>query len=1332
MALTRYFHFRRGSTTRVSPPAFIKHNGLCWKRVDGERALYGEGILYEDDTYYGFTNEEDCYNFVPPRCPAIPPCDEVVYHLSTNTQFVSAVPANNSFVDHIVYVTNNTLLASRTTLPVADLACGYTTFLIQPDTNDVVVSNKTPTGEQMTVSTGTVDIDSVDTHNSQPVVNFTQESVAQFDVSSIGQAIKGTQDFTLEMWIKFDDVTKEHYVFNYDEPSRNRSNVGLIYRGHYGPKKWQFTVNYGSGSTSASNVWRVYLLTEQVNMQNDTWHHVALVRNNVSDWRFYLDGVLKTHTPTSTDGGTYGSYSGTIDDFPGPLYIGYDSTGFNGFKLRSMRVSNQALYTENSIIPPENFPSCVPGTPACDFIQSTDAGDTWQNSMSITPAPTAIEFLYQQRGGSKYTYTCVNNNMLYRSTDNGGSWSQVDTTAIDAEAITSMNELSTGDLLMSYNTGDRSVDEAALLIQSTTTDVNDAVVDSSSNKHHVSMAGSNYHQPVEAFMSQRALYFDGVNDYLSVAHSSQFNLAHDDFTLEFWINFTQPPTTDTGSRGTVVMNHGDGGINNAGWIVYGGNASHFAFLASGVGSDFWDVNLRILFGIDTDRWYHIAVVRDGSTFTSYVDGAQTNQITSNATIKNQNYPVVIGWSPQNTRTKFNGYLQGVRLTKKAIYTNNFTPPGMFFGAYVSKSVDNAVSWQPILSAESSDIVLSDTSKYMFASAPGQVLYRGSLAGDNWSSHAITEDIGTIVESMCAQRLIAGTTEGASKMLLSIDQGVTWSTQWETNSNYGTGTLLKIDNDHIISTLYDHATSYSRMLISSDAGETWSESLRTADSLSGDHVYAAAYNTTQGDLLLGTGTQSVNIYKIANYADPFVDRGGFSREIIQNRDVSWGSDVTMRSLTALDGVNSADDCYYFNGTTSKLQTTLPQAMFNGDWTVEAWIKLDAPWIPSPTCWKCVMCIGGHNEVEGISLYAPRGSANGVGHGSVVAILDRWRNANNINDTIGHTKRVDDGEWHHVALAKYGNKTTLYIDGRSENSVTDNINYTQNHVLTIGHDPNCGSDSYFHGWIKDLRITRGSAVYPAPYYTCLPADAASDCDPQLDTVPAVECQNRTLHLVASAGEISTDLTGNFTPVHAGGVKVSDTVELHSNKVLEFDGSGDYITIGNKTDWRFLHDGTTDYTLEYWVRPRAFDGSSGNNYYVNTGGTSNVAGISNYINSTGVLGYSILRKVGGTSAFGVGTQPGTIKLNRWQHVAVSYNKQLEELRLFVNGRLHSIGTKQASHYTGDPHTALTVGRLWREDVFVDYDVNGYMQDLRITKQCLYTGVLFEPPNNLNVPCV
>ena len=1337
MAITRYFNFRSGGS-EATPPAFIKYNNLCWKRVESARSLEGTRVV-EQESYYGFTNEEDCYNFIAPGPGSIPPCDEVVYHMRTDATLLSTNSADNSFVDHMVLLSNNDVLANRVTLPAVDPACGYTTFLIQPDTNDVVVSNKTPTGEQMTVSTGTVDIDSVDTHNSQPVVNITQGSIAQFDVSSIGQAIKGTQDFTLEMWIKFDDVTKEHYVFNYDEPSRNRSNVGLIYRGHHGPKKWQFTVNYGSGSTSASNVWRVYLLTEQVNMQNDTWHHVALVRNNVSDWRFYLDGVLKTHTPTATDGGTYGSYSGTIDEYPGPLYIGYDSTGFNGFKLRSMRVSNQALYTENSIIPPENFPSCVPGTPACDFIQSTDAGDTWQNSMSITPAPTAMEFLYQQRGGSKYTYTCVNSNMLYRSTDNGGSWSLVDTTAIDAEAITSMNELSTGDLLMSYNTDDIT-DSTSLLIQSNTTNVNDPVVDSSNNKHYMSVGGSTaYHQPVEAFMSPRALYFDGVGSYLSVSHSEQFNLAGDDFTLEFWINFTDPPTLDTGGTGTVVMSHGDGPYTSCGWMIYGGSADHLSFHACGVGASDWNAGVQIMNSIDTDRWYHVAVVRSSGTLTSYVDGIQSFQHTLNIPIKNQTLPLVIGWSNLATRAKFNGYLQGVRLTKKAVYTGSFTPPGLFFGAYVSKSVDNAVSWQPILSADSGDIVLSDTSKYMFASSPGQVLYRGSLAGDSWSSHAITENIGTIVESADDGRLIAGTTEGASKMLLSIDQGVTWSTQWETNSNYGTGSIMKITDKHYVSTLYDDVPNYDRLLITSDAGDTWTPAMRTQDSLYSkylnghetlDHVYTSLYIPDDDKIILGSGTGCVDIYTISNYTDPYADTSAFRRETVDVNNVFWTGNLATYNLTSYSGMYK-DLCYYFNGVDSHMDIHLDQPLGTGDWCIECYVKIPADVVPT-NCWRAIMSLGGHNRAGGVSLYSPRGNQNGY-ENTTVAILNAWRNNNNINDTIGHELQIADDKWHHIALSKYNNDVTLYVDGRYDNKVQDTADYTYK-TLRVGNDPDCTqSGGRFQGYIKDLRITRGSAVYPRPYYTHLPPQVHQPtCSPDYDTVPAIECQNRTLHLIASAGDISTDLTGNFTPVNSGDVKMSDTVELHNNKVLEFDGAGDYITIGNKADWRFLHDGTTDYTLEYWVRPRAFDGNSGNNYYVNTGGTSQVAGISNYITSAGVIGATITRNVGGTNAISCGSQSGVIKLNRWQHVAISYNRQLEELRLFVNGRLQDVGTKQASHYTGDPHTALTVGRLWRDDVFRDYDVNGYMQDLRITKQCLYTGALFKPPNNLNVPCV
>lgn len=1328
MALTRYFHFRSGGT-KAAPPEYMKHNNLCWKRVSGEQALQGT-VLTDHETYYGFTSEEDCYNFVAPAPGSIPPCDEVVYHMRTDAVLLSTNSADNSFVDHMVLLSNNDVLANRVTIPVLDPSCTTTVFLLQPDSTDTTIYNKTAGLETMTTTTGTeIEIDSIDTYNGEPVLNFPDLSIGQIDVSKIGQAMQGTQDFTLEMWIKFDDVTKEHYVFYYDEPTRNRSYILLIYRGQLGPAKWQFTVNYGSGSTSASNVWRVFLLTEQVNLQNDTWHHVALVRNNVTDWRFYIDGVQHTHTPTSIDGNSYGSYGAAIDSFPGPLYIGTDYSGGNGFKLRSMRVSDQALYTSNSFTPTQDFASCVPGVNTCEFIKSSDSGNNWQNSTSITPAPTAMNFLYQQRGGSKYTYTCVNDNMLYRSINNGVSWSLVDTTAIDAETITSMNELSSGDLLMSYNTGDI-FDETALLIQSNTTNVNDTVVDSSDHKHNVSIVGSGFHQPDKSFMSPSSLHFDG--DYLSVAHSELFNLAGDDFTLEFWINFTTPPTTDTGSTGTVVMSHGDGPYSSCGWMIYGGNANHLSFHACGVGASSWNAGVQILNSIDTDRWYHVAIVRDSGTLTSYVDGVQSYQHTLNIPIKNQTVPLVIGWSNMSTRTKFNGYLQSVRLTKKAVYTSNFTPPGMFFGAYVSKSVDNAVSWQSVLSADSSDIVLSDSSKYIFASSPGKLLYRGSLDGDNWNSYAITENIGTIVESVYDRRLLAGTTEGASKMLVSIDHGITWSTRWETNSNYGTGSIMKITDKHYVSTLYDDATDYDRMLITSDAGDTWTPAMRTQDSLyrktTIDHVYSSLYLPAENKMILGTGPECADVYTISNYTDPYADTSGFRRETVEVNNVYWTGNLATYNLTSYSGAYK-DLCYYFNGVDSHMDIYLDQPLGTGDWCIECYVKIPADVVPT-SCWRTIMSLGGYPRAGGVSLYSPRHT---VGYeNTTVAVLNAWRNNNNINDTIGHELEIVDGEWHHIALSKYNNDVTLYIDGRYDNKVQDTFDYTYK-TLRVGHDPDCSNEGRFQGYMKDLRITRGSAVYPAPYYPYLPPQIHQPtCPPDIDTPPTIECQNRTLHLVASAENIGADLTGNYTPVYTGNVKASDTVELFNNKVFEFDGAGDYITIGSKADWRFLHDGTTDYTLEYWVRPRAFDGASGNNYYVNTGGTSNIAGLTNYIDSAGLIGFSAGRQVGGTTAIGAASQPGTIKLNQWQHVAFVFDSQRNEARLYVNGRLQDVQSQQNTYYTGDPHTALTVGRLWRDDVFVDYDVNGYMQDIRITKQCLYTGVLFEPPNNLDVPCV
>lgn len=81
-------------------------------------------------------------------------------------------------------------------------------------------------------------------------------------------------------------------------------------------------------------------------------------------------------------------------------------------------------------------------------------------------------------------------------------------------------------------------------------------------------------------------------------------------------------------------------------------------------------------GIQTNTWYHVALVRSGLTDTRvYINGSQIGDVfTTNYTVADASSLLVIGASITYT-LKFNGYLDEFRISKGiARWTDNFTPP----------------------------------------------------------------------------------------------------------------------------------------------------------------------------------------------------------------------------------------------------------------------------------------------------------------------------------------------------------------------------------------------------------------------------------------------------------------------------------------------------------------------------------------------------------------------------------------------------------------------------------------------------------------------------------
>ena len=114
------------------------------------------------------------------------------------------------------------------------------------------------------------------------------------------------------------------------------------------------------------------------------------------------------------------------------------------------------------------------------------------------------------------------------------------------------------------------------------------------------------------------------------------------------------------------------------------------------------------------------------------------------------------------------------------------------------------------------------------------------------------------------------------------------------------------------------------------------------------------------------------------------------------------------------------------------------------------------------------------------------------------------------------------------------------------------------------------------------------------------------------------------------------------------------------VKFDGN-DYLSIP-KTSFQMLHKLTSSWTIEGYI----FKTSDSQGTLFDTGGSSGATiGTAVYINSGGDLRLRVRQATGAT----VVSQnfPGSVTLNRWQHIAISYDGT--SIRVFVEGKI--IGT-------------------------------------------------------------
>jgi len=308
----------------------------------------------------------------------------------------------------------------------------------------------------------------------------------------------------------------------------------------------------------------------------------------------------------------------------------------------------------------------------------------------------------------------------------------------------------------------------------------------------------------------------------------------------------------------------------------------------------------------------------------------------------------------------------------------------------------------------------------------------------------------------------------------------------------------------------------------------------------------------------------------------------------------------------------------------------------------------------------------------------------------------------------------GNWYHIAVSRVAGITRMFINGVQVGSnFTDNTNY-----LVGGSRPIIGmngwntSFDHYHGYIDEVRITRGVGRYAANFTPHVHPHpdfmTVGPSDPHFPNVVSL------LHFNGPNGSQSIlDTIAGRTWSALGNAQLNNTTAPKFGTAnLWCDGSTDSI-VSTHADYAL---GTGDFTIEGWILPT--NGGGGNAYarLIQIGGNS-VQG-SLYIvraNTPNPLVLSV--ELYNTNFFNILAPSATINNGVWTHFAIT--RQAGVWRVFYNGFKVAETTFTGTGSNLNGTSIYLGGNASNTESF-----NGRYDDWRITKGVARYTADFTPP--------
>jgi len=809
-------------------------------------------------------------------------------------------------------------------------------------------------------------------------------------------------------------------------------------------------------------------------------------------------------------------------------------------------------------------------------------------------------------------------------------------------------------------------------------------------------------------------YFDGSGDFLSIADNAAFDFGTGDFTIECWVYLN----AYNGTFGSEIFSAHTFGVS-ADYIFNINTTGKLFFQIGSSSSLFTSTN-----SVPLREWAHIAVVRSGNTFTPYINGVNAGGAATTSSAVNATRTLTIGSDlTGNAGASLNGYISNHRVVKgTAVYTSAFTPP---------TAPLTAISGTSLLVCQSAAFTDNSTNNFV-VTINGNTTVTGNSPFNTvgyWSNYfdgatsylsvPVTSSAFTLNGDFTIEAWVYRAPSGYMTMFDTRSGGnyTDWVVGLNTSGQFdfvtvgGAGVRITT-TETVAPNVWTHVAcvrqgSTVKVYLNGVASvntATYGTTITPASSVgyigaSKDPVYSTGYLSNLR-LVKGTAVYTANF---TPPTAPLTAISGTSLLTCQNGSFKDNSTnafaitpVGTPSTQSFDPfyastIASNGGSMYFDGTGDFL--TVPDAQIlepgSSNLTWEMWINTT-----SSTQYATLYSRTTASFATGMwSLMINIASSTA---GDVGLFVADYSVGSPLLQTTG--VNVRDGAWHHIAVVRSGSSWVLYVDGVSR--ATGTFSGT---IANISGGPSIGRDEFYTrnylGYISNLRITTGSAIYTAAF-----TPPTAPVTPSASTALLVNGMNAGAYDATAINDMET----------VGDAKVTTAVSKFGGSSVALDGTGDYLQAPYNDALQF---GAGDFTVEFWINAAA---SGSYNQVVGTlvSGTENGTWrIGTRFNSLNNL-YFARGNGSGFDEFNIAANAND---GAWHHVACTRSSGL--VRLFLDGTVVASSTISGTCTSANP---LRVGYNQRDNVFV----NGYLDDLRITKGVARYTANFTPPTQAFPP--